>query len=154
AASAHRRICAAPGFGSPARRRPRPFLTRRSGRGWVEIGRASCRERAEDSVGRGCGEKSEGGRGRRAGRGRAGGAGLRRVSRASGGAAWSWRGFVVGGCRGRGAVFFFSSRRRHTILVSDWSSDVCSSDLRRAPIAGYVPLPALGAPLGGAPGPS
>src|SRR5258706_1910035 len=26
--------------------------------------------------------------------------------------------------------FFFSSRRRHTILVSDWSSDVCSSDLR------------------------
>src|SRR5438046_9252436 len=26
-------------------------------------------------------------------------------------------------------VFFFSSRRRHTILVSDWSSDVCSSDL-------------------------
>src|SRR5262249_57800538 len=28
-------------------------------------------------------------------------------------------------------VFFFSSRRRHTRLVSDWSSDVCSSDLRR-----------------------
>src|SRR5438046_8628529 len=27
--------------------------------------------------------------------------------------------------------FFFSSRRRHTRLVSDWSSDVCSSDLRR-----------------------
>src|SRR5262249_43424236 len=27
------------------------------------------------------------------------------------------------------AVFFFSSRRRHTRLVSDWSSDVCSSDL-------------------------
>src|SRR5438046_10256658 len=25
--------------------------------------------------------------------------------------------------------FFFSSRRRHTMLVSDWSSDVCSSDL-------------------------
>src|SRR5438046_6164337 len=25
--------------------------------------------------------------------------------------------------------FLFSSRRRHTILVSDWSSDVCSSDL-------------------------
>src|SRR5262249_57906833 len=24
---------------------------------------------------------------------------------------------------------FFSSRRRHTRLVSDWSSDVCSSDL-------------------------
>src|SRR5690242_20883760 len=26
--------------------------------------------------------------------------------------------------------FFFSSRRRHTILTCDWSSDVCSSDLR------------------------
>src|SRR5262249_58954347 len=25
--------------------------------------------------------------------------------------------------------FCFSSRRRHTRLVSDWSSDVCSSDL-------------------------
>src|SRR5258706_12631325 len=25
--------------------------------------------------------------------------------------------------------FFFSSRRRHTRLVSDWSSDVCSSDI-------------------------
>src|SRR5258706_12444421 len=28
--------------------------------------------------------------------------------------------------------FFFSSRRRHTRLVSDWSSDVCSSDLAKA----------------------
>src|SRR6516225_8488910 len=27
-------------------------------------------------------------------------------------------------------VFFFSSRRRHTRLTCDWSSDVCSSDLR------------------------
>src|SRR5256885_9622578 len=27
------------------------------------------------------------------------------------------------------AVFFFSSRRRHTRLQGDWSSDVCSSDL-------------------------
>src|SRR5688500_19072027 len=26
--------------------------------------------------------------------------------------------------------FFFSSRRRHTRLQGDWSSDVCSSDLR------------------------
>src|SRR2546426_6054415 len=26
-------------------------------------------------------------------------------------------------------VFFFSSRRRHTRLKGDWSSDVCSSDL-------------------------
>src|SRR5256885_10941253 len=28
-----------------------------------------------------------------------------------------------------GVVFFFSSRRRHTRLQGDWSSDVCSSDL-------------------------
>src|SRR2546430_3383758 len=27
--------------------------------------------------------------------------------------------------------FFFSSRRRHTRFDCDWSSDVCSSDLRR-----------------------
>src|SRR6267142_5923237 len=26
--------------------------------------------------------------------------------------------------------FFFSSRRRHTRLTCDWSSDVCSSDLK------------------------
>src|SRR5688500_4377672 len=29
-------------------------------------------------------------------------------------------------------VFFFSSRRRHTRLQGDWSSDVCSSDLHHA----------------------
>src|SRR5256885_7218555 len=28
--------------------------------------------------------------------------------------------------------FFFSSRRRHTRLQGDWSSDVCSSDLKNA----------------------
>src|SRR5256885_16060672 len=28
--------------------------------------------------------------------------------------------------------FFFSSRRRHTRLQGDWSSDVCSSDLRHS----------------------
>src|SRR3984893_9657177 len=28
--------------------------------------------------------------------------------------------------------FFFSSRRRHTRWPRDWSSDVCSSDLRKA----------------------
>src|SRR5436190_7923421 len=27
------------------------------------------------------------------------------------------------------ALFFFSSRRRHTRSLCDWSSDVCSSDL-------------------------
>src|SRR5205807_9092630 len=29
------------------------------------------------------------------------------------------------------SFFFFSSRRRHTRLQGDWSSDVCSSDLSR-----------------------
>src|SRR2546426_7226539 len=28
--------------------------------------------------------------------------------------------------------FFFSSRRRHTRLQGDWSSDVCSSDIKEA----------------------
>src|SRR5204862_5142032 len=30
------------------------------------------------------------------------------------------------------SLFFFSSRRRHTRSLRDWSSDVCSSDLARA----------------------
>src|SRR5205814_2932070 len=35
-------------------------------------------------------------------------------------------------------MFFFSSRRRHTRCLSDWSSDVCSSDLssRMRPVNG------------------
>src|SRR5574341_2379185 len=42
-------------------------------------------------------------------------------------------------------LFFFSSRRRHTRLVGEWSSDVCSSDLTRliaeyGGIAKTVPL--------------
>src|SRR5207237_7441512 len=44
-------------------------------------------------------------------------------------------------------LFFFSSRRRHTRFKCDWSSDVCSSDLRRSsptavaisPVATYRP---------------
>src|SRR6266480_1162279 len=32
--------------------------------------------------------------------------------------------------------FFFSSRRRHTRLTCDWSSDVCSSDLPREILPG------------------
>src|SRR5258705_810916 len=32
-------------------------------------------------------------------------------------------------CSRRVCLFFFSSRRRHTRCLSDWSSDVCSSDL-------------------------
>src|SRR5256885_10458496 len=44
-------------------------------------------------------------------------------------------------------VFFFSSRRRHTRLQGDWSSDVCSSDLEE-----HDPMPArlgLAAPVVG-----
>src|SRR5438105_10876882 len=33
------------------------------------------------------------------------------------------------------SLFFFSSRRRHTRSTRDWSSDVCSSDLRLRPLA-------------------
>src|SRR5262245_62529521 len=45
--------------------------------------------------------------------------------------------------------FFFSSRRRHTRCLSDWSSDVCSSDLERSelvllPIASKEPRVVLG----------
>src|SRR5690349_24230584 len=45
---------------------------------------------------------------------------------------------------GRVRSFFFSSRRRHTRSLRDWSSDVCSSDLGRAH-AGAHAVPALGA---------
>src|SRR6266496_2376163 len=37
--------------------------------------------------------------------------------------------------------FFFSSRRRHTSSLRDWSSDVCSSDLMRAWGAAGVSMP-------------
>src|SRR2546430_5363982 len=33
------------------------------------------------------------------------------------------------------ALFFFSSRRRHTRFDCDWSSDVCSSDLHFCNVA-------------------
>src|ERR671927_542937 len=39
----------------------------------------------------------------------------------------------MAGCA-RGCSFFFSSRRRHTRSLCDWSSDVCSSDLLQATI--------------------
>src|SRR5207248_3365077 len=44
-------------------------------------------------------------------------------------------------------VFFFSSRRRHTSSYGDWSSDVCSSDLRdhRTHCQVVGPTPCLGA---------
>src|ERR1035441_2528782 len=35
--------------------------------------------------------------------------------------------------------FFFSSRRRHTRCLSDWSSDVCSSDLLKYHPFGITP---------------
>src|SRR5207245_7642311 len=41
-------------------------------------------------------------------------------------------------------LFFFSSRRRHTRCYRDWSSDVCSSDLRRRPDTGKWTWPKPG----------
>src|SRR5256884_10009914 len=49
---------------------------------------------------------------------------------------------------GRGRLFFFSSRRRHTRCSRDWSSDVCSSDLGETRPA-YRPLDAYDAPEAG-----
>src|SRR2546422_7936057 len=43
--------------------------------------------------------------------------------------------------------FFFSSRRRHTRCSRDWSSDVCSSDLRAAVIEVGTNHPGELAPL-------
>src|SRR5207247_5880054 len=43
--------------------------------------------------------------------------------------------------------FFFSSRRRHTRSTRDWSSDVCSSDLRVARLGARVKTDSLGRPL-------
>src|SRR5438132_14396395 len=36
-------------------------------------------------------------------------------------------------------MFFFSSRRRHTRSLCDWSSDVCSSDLVPLDVGGKFP---------------
>src|SRR5256885_7107708 len=35
-------------------------------------------------------------------------------------------------------IFFFSSRRRHTRLQGDWSSDVCSSDLKHGTLGAQI----------------
>src|SRR5690349_24118203 len=40
-------------------------------------------------------------------------------------------------------IFFFSSRRRHTRSLCDWSSDVCSSDLEPWARLGGAPAPLL-----------
>src|SRR5437763_17075309 len=37
------------------------------------------------------------------------------------------------------SFFFFSSRRRHTRYIGDWSSDVCSSDLTSMPAGPTTP---------------
>src|SRR5690348_17396171 len=55
------------------------------------------------------------------------------------------------------AVFFFSSRRRHTRWTGDWSSDVCSSDLEAAAAGVHTsvgskqsfPIAGVGASAGG-----
>src|SRR5205807_6241315 len=44
---------------------------------------------------------------------------------------WIAFGRAGGALHIRFVLFFFSSRRRHTRLQGDWSSDVCSSDLGR-----------------------
>src|SRR5256885_16945973 len=54
-------------------------------------------------------------------------------------------------------MFFFSSRRRHTRLQGDWSSDVCSSDLvvvglAAVSLGAQQPSQALGFLLAGAEG--
>src|SRR5256885_10358675 len=51
---------------------------------------------------------------------------------------------VAAGSAATGADLFFSSRRRHTRLQGDWSSDVCSSDLARR-LRKKNPVPLLAA---------
>src|SRR5256885_7284008 len=59
-----------------------------------------------------------------------------------------WLFCVVVGIRSL-CFFFFSSRRRHTRLQGDWSSDVCSSDLIKG--WGFTPeLAMLAGTAGGA----
>src|SRR5437763_13672868 len=60
---------------------------------------------------------------------------------------------IASGSRYISCFFFFSSRRRHTRYIGDWSSDVCSSDLTlacapnaRKTVCAFV---ALDTPLGG-----
>src|SRR3989454_7644527 len=50
--------------------------------------------------------------------------------------------------RGVYSFFFFSSRRRHTRLQGDWSSDVCSSDIAFGSPGKQDTAEAHGAPLG------
>src|SRR5690349_23658995 len=52
----------------------------------------------------------------------------------------------MSGCETLRSFFFFSSRRRHTRSLRDWSSDVCSSDLRSAPASGATARTGAGGP--------
>src|SRR5436853_4098363 len=45
--------------------------------------------------------------------------------------------------------FFFSSRRRHTRCLSDWSSDVCSSDLMGSRVGADVDIVVVGGGIAG-----
>src|SRR2546430_3128649 len=45
--------------------------------------------------------------------------------------------------------FFFSSRRRHTRFDCDWSSDVCSSDLKSLGVTAVEPMPGHEFPING-----
>src|SRR5215211_8747877 len=47
--------------------------------------------------------------------------------------------YLVDG-EGMFVFFFFSSRRRHTRSLCDWSSDVCSSDLGKRAVATLEPV--------------
>src|SRR5205814_2462339 len=47
---------------------------------------------------------------------------------------------ILGTISGK-TVFFFSSRRRHTRCLSDWSSDVCSSDLAFSELEQFIDTP-------------
>src|SRR5260221_9231562 len=48
-----------------------------------------------------------------------------------------------GPCIVHHGFFFFSSRRRHTRSLCDWSSDVCSSDLTSTPLGDAIETTAM-----------
>src|SRR5437762_7524748 len=50
--------------------------------------------------------------------------------------------------------FFFSSRRRHTRYIGDWSSDVCSSDLMSVESRGRYTPEVAGEVMPGSEGPA
>src|SRR6267142_2413946 len=61
----------------------------------------------------------------------------RRTALGKGGSAILVGGHLLGAVAAHD-IFFFSSRRRHTRLTCDWSSDVCSSDLATGARRTYV----------------